>query len=98
MLKVITRLVSDDLDFSVRVDSISGHNKNIRLGTAAKYKKKLEKVFKEKRDSKTGPKGGNSAWADYNGDNTYQERYVDYWHQHLPKTFKWHYVRYYNIK
>ena len=43
----------------------------------AEYKKNLDNLFKEKRDSKTDPKGGNSAWADYDDKNLYQDRYVD---------------------
>ena len=98
VLQVITRLASDDLDVAVCADGSGSHNKNIRLGTTADYKKKLENLFKEKCDTKTSQKGGKSAWADYYGNNSYQERYGDDWYQHLPKTFKWHYVRYYNIK
>ena len=89
---------SDNLYVAVRAAGSGGHNKKISLLTAAEYKKKLEKLFNEKRDSETGSKGGKSAWADYNGDNSYQERYGDDWHQNLPKTFKCHYVRYYKIE
>ena len=88
VLKVITRMAADNLNAAVRAAVRGGHNKNIRLGTSAEYKKNLEKLFKEKRDSKTGPKGGNSAWADYDGDNLYQERYGDDWYQHLTRMFK----------
>ena len=63
VLMVITRLSADDLDVSVRAPGSGGENNKIRLGTAAEYKKNLEKLFKEKRDSKTGLKGGKSAWA-----------------------------------
>ena len=98
MLKVITWMDAYDLNVDVRDYGSGGHNKKINLGTVSKYKKKLEKLFKEKHGSKNGPKGGNSVWADYDCDNPYQERYGDDWHQHLPKTFKWHGVRYYNIK
>ena len=69
VLKVIMRLDADNLDVSVRADASGGHNKNIRLGTATEYKKKLDKLFKEKRDSKTGPKGGKYTWVDYDGEN-----------------------------
>ena len=75
VLKVITQLAADDLDVAVRAAGSGGHNKNIRLGTATHYKKKFDNMFKEKRDSKTGPKGGKSAWADYDGNNSYHERY-----------------------
>ena len=93
MLEFIMQLAADDLDVSVCAAKSGGHNKKIRLGTADEYKKKIGKLFKEKRNSKTGPKGGKSAWADYNGENPYQDHYGDDWNQHLPKTFKWHDVR-----
>ena len=98
LLKIIMQLDDDDLDVDARASGSGGHKKKISLSTTAKYNKKLEKLFKEKHGSKNGPKGGNSVWADYDCDNPYQERYGDDWHQHLPKTFKWHGVRYYNIK
>ena len=69
MLKVITRMADYNLDVSVRASGSGGHNNKIRIGTAAEYKKNIEKLFKEKRDSKTGPKGGKFAWADYDGNN-----------------------------
>ena len=98
VLKVITRLDEDDLDVTVHAKGSSVHKKNTRLGNAAEYKKNIRNLFKEKRDSKTNPKGGKSAWADCDGNNPYHERYGYDWHQHLPKTFKWNDVRYYNIK
>ena len=61
MLKVVTRLADDNLDVAVCASSSGGHNNKSRLVTAAEYKKKLDKLSKEKRDSKTGPKGGKSA-------------------------------------
>ena len=98
MLKFITRLAADNLDVAVHAAGSGIHNKKIRIGTAAEYKKKLGNLFKEKRDSKTGPKGGKSVWAGYNGDKPYQDCYGDDCHQHLTNTFKWKNVRYYNIK
>ena len=41
VLKVIMRLADDNLDVAVRAAGSGGHNKKIRLGTAAEYKKKL---------------------------------------------------------
>ena len=69
VLKVIMHIADNDLDVAVRAASRGGHNKKIRLVTAAEYKKKLDKLLKEKRNSKTVPKGCKSAWDDYDGNN-----------------------------
>ena len=62
-------MAADDLDVAVRALGSGRHNKNIRIGNVAEYKKKLDKVFKEKCDSNTGPKGSKSAGSDYYGNN-----------------------------
>ena len=77
VLKVIMQLADYDLNVADRAAGRGRHNKNIRLGTAAKYKKKLEKLFKEKRNSKTGLKGGKYTWDGYDDDNPYQDHYGD---------------------
>ena len=98
LLKIIMQLDDDDLDVAARASGSGGHKKKISLSTAAEYNKKLENLLKEKRDYKTGPKGGKYSWAEYDGNKPYQDFYGDDWHQHLQKTFKWNNVIYYNIK
>ena len=46
MLNFITRMANDDLYIAIRAAVSGSHNKKIRLSTAAKYKKKLENLFK----------------------------------------------------
>lgn len=73
--------------YAAKMQPISYTRKTV-VGLAA-YKKHLLTEFKEKREAQTGPKGGKSPWANFNGFNPYLERYGTAWKQHLPQSFKY---------